>query len=352
VYAGRAALVGWIAASACGWSDPAVQPVDAAPIPIDAGLTCASHATCDEVVSASEPASAFSDRLTTPGAVVCLESGVVITGQVRVGADDVTIAGNGEPMPSLVSDQLQTISLGAHKGVALVCLAIENVGPAEATALSLDELGQGRLSASRLSCASERCIAAFGGHLAWLAIRETAIETSAAAGNPGSAVHASRETHVVITDSTITAQATALSAQSGSVIEVTDSQVTSLDTGQAAGAVEIRDTSMFFLTSSTLRTAGYPAVAAGGELSDQIVLDGSRIQKAAGLPAGGVSPLVSGIADNTFDSSAPNTFCNEGTSTADGAFELPLISGPYDAAMSTFDDQAQVGPVDCDTLRR
>jgi hypothetical protein len=258
-------------------------------------------------------------------------------------------------MPSLVSDQLQTISFGtqfsAHTGVAVVCLAIENAGPAEATALSLGNYDQGRVFASRLSCASERCIAArVDGAGAWLAIRDSAIETSAATGNPGSAVHALSFTHVEITDSTITAQATALSADEGSVIEVTDSRVTSLDTGQAAAAVEIRDTSMFFLTSSTLRTAGYPAVEAGGVYSDQIILEGNRIQKAAGLPAGEVSPLVSGIADNTFDSSKPNTFCNEGASTTDGAFALPLISGPYDAAMSTLDDQAQVGPVDCDAL--
>ena len=120
-----------------------------------------------------------------------------------------------------------------------------------------------------------------------------------------------------------------------------------LESAKAYTAIVVYNSgATLLLHDSTVLTDG-SALSAGGAASGVTVkLDGNTFRRAAGTPGGAWSPIDSARVDNVVHSTAPNTFCNEGTTTTDGAFGSPLVAGSY-ASASTFGTLTHVGPIDC-----
>jgi hypothetical protein len=78
----------------------------------------------------------------------------------------------------------------------------------------------------------------------------------------------------------------------------------------------------------------------------RLALEGNTFRKIAGTTAGDYSPIQNTRSDTIIDSMTPNTFCNEGTSTTDGQFVAPFVTGAL-AAASTWNPSSQIGVSNC-----
>jgi len=296
--------------------------------------------SCTAFVTQSETAATFNTRLTTPNSMICLGDGVTITGRVVFGANNITVR-RATPMATVrfYNPSGTAVDLAGHGGIRLDGLDIRANGP-QFTYIVMAGAGSSLdLTASTITCENTACYMVFVSS-ASLVMTDSTLVGGSSGFTVG--VHAEYSATVQISTSSITAKSQAVYGVLDAHLEIANSTLTG---GMYTAPIKIYSGASLDLRSSTVR-AGADAIVGGGPgAATTLRLDGNSIRKIAGSTTT-QSPIHSERDHGVFHSSVPNTFCNEGASTADGEFTLPLINGPY-AATSTFDGVAHVFQGNC-----
>lgn len=334
--------------------DASIVYVDAAPIrdaappppppdPVEVPIVTPT-VTCSETVTTDETAYTFNNRLMTAGRTICIANGVTISGPVQLGADNITIA---SPAVGDVGKVLNTsgdaISINGHLDIKLVRLDIQSRGGSLASAIRVNASSV-LMTETSASCDSNNC---YGLHVE--AGSATVARSTLSAGlitqtSSTMAAYGWNGAVVEIADSTLRAHGAAIWDTVFSRFVV---RRCTLESAGSYQAIEVYNSNAnLLLQSSTVRMENVAITAGGATKGATVKLDGNTFRRVAGTPAGAKSPIESGLAVDVFHSTQANTFCNEGTSTTDGAFGSPLITGAY-SNTSTFGSVAQIGPIDC-----
>lgn len=320
---------------------PPPPPADPVEVPI-----VTPNVMCTELVSANESATMFNTRLTTAGRTVCIANGVTITGSVQVGADNITIASPAVgDIGKVLNANGDTLSINGHSGLVLVRLEIESRGGSLASAIRVTDSSV-VATETTARCEGSNCYALYVNHSTATIARSSLLAGLATQPSSTIAVYGWNGSTVEIADSTIRANGEAL----WDAVLYTRFIVRRCDLQSAhntyAAITVFNSGASLLLQNSTVRTDRTGVYASGASSGVIVKLDGNAFRRIAGTSAGAKSPLESGRADDVFHSTAPNTFCNEGMSTTDGSFGLPLLTGEYSTA-STFGTITQIGPIDC-----
>jgi hypothetical protein len=334
--------------------DASIQVFDAAPMrdapppppppdPVEVPIVTPTI-TCSETVTADETAFTFNARLTTAGRTICIANGVTISGLVQVGADNITIA---SPAVGEVGKVLDTsgdaISINGHLDIQLVRLDIQSKGGSLSSAIRVDASSV-LVTETTASCEGNNCYALHVEAGSARVARSTLSAGLATQTSSTMAAYGWNGAYVEIADSTIRAHGAAIWDTVFSHFIV---RRCTLESAGSYQAIEVYNSNAtLLLQSSTIRTENLAVTAGGATKGVTVKLDGNTFRHVAGTPAGAKSPIESGLAVDVFHSTQANTFCNEGTSTADGAFGSPLVTGAY-SSTSTFGSVANVGPIDC-----
>jgi hypothetical protein len=349
---GSSTFTGWTGAGCSGIGTCVTTISGAAGVTATFGL---ASPACTTVVGASETAAAFNARLLTPGSVVCLADAVTITGRVVLGANNVTIQTVVPAAAAHLSNASgDALDAAGHTGITLTGLTIETDGGQLSAAVVIGASGSVAIDRSTLRCEVNNCYLVKAENSASATITSSTLLGGVATSSYSYGVYGFADARVTIQASTITSFGDALWVSVGSQFSVFNCSLTGLNpfTGSTTAATigVFNSGASLQLVGSRVLTYGFAAVYAGGAASGvTVTLDGNMIRKAVGLPAGAVSPILSDRVDDVFNATMPNTFCNEGNATSDGAFAAPLIGGSH-AASSTFDGIANLGPADCSTF--
>lgn len=291
------------------------------------------EAPCTTTVTASESATAFDARLTSSNAVVCLAGGVTITGAVTLGADGITIrAATPGQIGYLQNLAGGAISMGTHTNTRLVDLDISAHG---ASAVALSAGGDVTVVDSTLRCEGAGCRAAYATNAGLIRVVHSTLLAGTSTQSASLGAEAVSGGELQLVRSTVTSYGRAISVVGGRVSAL-DSVLESTDLGSGTAAISVSDpTYHTVLDRNRIAVGGHPLLAVGGTLAPTLSMTDNVIRKRAGTPAGDQSPITSTNAATTFTFLTSNTVCNEGTSTTDGAFTLPLISGAYGVAGSS-----------------
>lgn len=331
-----------------GWSGACSGTDTMCIVPMDQARTVIARfgrpVGCTTTVVSNTPASAFNTLLTTPNTSICLADNVTITGQVVLGANNITIATRGFGMGKIVNFSGGAIDTNGHSNIKLSRLDIEARGP-ELTAAVRVTGNVVSISDSVVRCNSHNCYLVHASNGAQMTIARTSLLGGIATQSYSYGVYGYFNTFVTITDSTLRSYGPVLWNAVSTHFVVRGSVLESL--GNTETMVVYNSGATLLLESSKVVTRAAALVAGGAASGVTITVNGTAFRRAAGTTASG-SPFVSERSDDVFRSMTSNSFCNEGIATTDGAFVAPLIAGPYAmTAMATFDSVAHTGPADC-----
>ena len=340
---------GWSGLNGCAGNGTCTTTISAATTFI-ATFQAIAPLACTTTVTASEAAATFNARLTIANAVICLGDGVTITGRVVLGADGITVQRVPGATAHIINPIGDAIDLAHHHAIRIVGLDISSDGGNLASGIVVDGASL-ELRDATVHCESNNCyVVKIVNSLATIASSTLSGGNPATAGSYSYGLYGWNGANAQISDSTITSTGTALDVTVQSNFRVTACTIRGLNRSvgggvDSSGTITVYNGASLDLADSTVVTYGFAAIMAGA--GAKVRLDHNVIRKAAGQPPGDASsPIRSDTATDVLMSSWPNTFCNEGTATTDGAFIAPLIGGVY-AATSTFDGVAQVGPGNC-----
>ncbi len=293
--------------------------------------------SCTTTVTQSESATVFNTRLTTENATLCLADGVVITGPVVVAAKNISIT-RVDPTALVRFENPAGIAIEVlYPGVWLRGLEIRASNTSWATVLRIGGGAFATLESTYVECQ------AANGDAVLLSHGGAAMSASRIVGPSmnGTGIRSEMDSSFRLLNTTVEGRDHAIYApRTSAYIEQS-----TLIASRATAVLEVQGTSSIVMSGSTL-SAGGEASRFGGPVSSSMViyLEGNMLRRRAGSTSSGSAIIAE--SSQILQSSVPNTFCNEGTSTTDGEFVLPLVSGTI-AANSTFYNVTHVGPADC-----
>jgi len=252
-------FVGWV--TGCISTAPSCTVTISGTTAVTAKFDVPPSPSCTAFVTQSENAATFNTRLTTPNSMICLGDGVMINGEVKLGADNITITATPTLLIRFTSAGT-AIHTSGHTGIRLTDLQI------------------------------------------------------------GGTVYVDNNSSLYVARSSITSSGTAIYASGTASVEVVDS----LMEGGSEAAMTTFFGASLDMRNSTVRAREFAIIIGGPGAPSTVRLDGNRFRKVA-TTSTTKSPLHSNRTDNVVLSTIANSFCNEGTSTTDGEFTLPLIAG-------------------------
>ncbi len=305
---------------------------------------------CTDEVTSNESAATFNTRLGTAFRVICLSDGVRVSGPTILGADNITILARLDEVAFFTATSADAIDLNSHSGIDLVAVNALTTGGTLHAALRISPAsGDIRLHDSELRCEANNCYVMYvrGSIEARRSLFLGGTETSSYSyGVYGYGFSA----RLLMVDSEVRSRANILYCAVGARFKVRNSDLRS-DYPSASthtGAVTVyNNNAQLELTDSTLRTTGLPALLVGGGLPTYTTLDGNSIRKVSGTSSGEHDVITSLSDYPVLYSSSPNVFCNEGSTTSDGAFRANLVTGSYNTQSSSFQSNLQDGVGDC-----